>query len=491
MLRSASLAKQVRGIARTATLARVSARKRSPRNRKVHRQGLSGNPQRRAEQLRWEREAAPGRPAAFREMAYRLAGGAPAEPWWRESHGRILAQARALAWPSRLVDLETQACQIVGDEFYERLQSPAIGLHPAQWLRALAEEAGAALRKAVAKGTDEWRGLWALLCGLALTAPRTPDDAVSETVLRVREEFPDIKDPLAVALAEVDKAAKLLADRGLEPGAGCPAEGSRPTGEPLLARDAYGSRFLLAAPFSYDGGAADHWYAWDIDACWIDVVVGAGAFASAEDALREWRDAVGPTATAATLSPCTPGTTAWLLTSSLQTGALADMLQGHEPRELIREYYRHRRRARDLVVSADVGAGSAPFDAGQAQEAFLDWRAARHDDLPAVSADTAGTILAEWGPHEALDERSFYACSPHRIEMAVHLIRQSYVADDANAALQLLPEWTQWCIEHSELDDENTARSREAARSAASTLVDDEDEGSIADDDEAPFRRQE
>ena len=239
--------------------------------------------------------AGQGQPA-FRELAYRLAGGAPAEPWWRDSHGRILARARALAWPSRLVDLETQACQIVGDEFYDRLQAPGTGLHPAQWLRALAEAAGAALRTTLARGADDWCGLWALLCGLALTAPRTPDDAVSETALRLRAEFPDIKDPLQTALAEVDKAAKLLANRGLEPGARCPADGSRPAGKPLVARDAYGSRFLLTAPFSYDGGAPDHWYAWDVNACWIDVVVGAGAFASAEDALREWRDAVGPAA---------------------------------------------------------------------------------------------------------------------------------------------------------------------------------------------------
>ena len=435
--------------------------------------------------------AGQGQPA-FRELAYRLAGGAPAEPWWRDSHGRILARARALAWPSRLVDLETQACQIVGDEFYDRLQAPGTGLHPAQWLRALAEAAGAALRTTLARGADDWCGLWALLCGLALTAPRTPDDAVSETALRLRAEFPDIKDPLQTALAEVDKAAKLLANRGLEPGAGCPADGSRPAGKPLVARDAYGSRFLLTAPFSYDGGAPDHWYAWDVDACWIDVVVGAGAFASAEDALREWRDAVGPAAAAAALSPGAAGTAARLLAPSLLTGVLADMLQGHEPRELIREYYRHRRRARDLAVSADASAGPAPFDAGQAHDAFLDWYAARHDDVAAAAAEAAGTILAEWGPQEALDERSFYACSPHRIEMAAHLIRQSYDADDANPALRLLPEWTQWCIEQSGLDDDHATRSREAARVAASTLVDDEDDGAGGgEDDEAPFRRQE
>jgi len=468
----------------------VSSKKRNPRNRKVRRQGLSGNPQRRAEQLRQERWAHPGESdvSALHELAYHLAGGAAVAPWWRESHGRILARARSLAWPSRLVDLETKTCEIVGDEFYERLGSSETGLHPTQWLRALIEEAGATLRTALARDADEWRGLWALLRGLALTAPRTPGEA-SEAVLSVREEFPDIKDPLRTALAEVDRAAKLLSNRGLEPGIGYPADGARPAGEPRVARDTYGSRFLLTAPFSYDGGAPDHWYAWDIDLCWIDVVVGAGAFASAEDALREWRDAVGPMACDAALSPCAEGMTAGLLASSLRTGFMADMLQGHEPRELIREYYRHRRRAYDLGGSADVGADSSPFDEDAAHGAFLDWYATRHDDVPATTI-AAGTILAEWGPHEALDERLFYACSPHRIEMAAHLIRHGYVPEYANQALRLLPEWTQWCIEQSGLDGPAAARSRETAASAASALVEDEAKPP-APDDEAPFRRQE
>src|SRR5258708_21150840 len=163
----------------TATLRGVSSRKRNSRERRAHRQGLSGNPERRARQLQEGRAAEghsafrqlPGEPqtdpdrAAFRELAYRLAGGASAAAWWRESHERILARARALTWPTRLVDLETQACQIVGDEFYDRLQSPETGLHPAQWLRALTEKTGAALPTALAQGADDWEKLSALLCG--------------------------------------------------------------------------------------------------------------------------------------------------------------------------------------------------------------------------------------------------------------------------------------------------------------------------------------
>jgi hypothetical protein len=427
----------------------------------------------------------------LRELAYRLAGGALPEPWWRESHDRILARARALTWPVRLVDLETQACQIVGDEFYDRLRSPGTGLHPAQWLRALAEETGAALRAALAGGADDWQKLWALLCGLALMAPQTPAGAVDETVRERFPEFPAINDPLETALAEAGKFAALAADRGVVPGVGRLADGRRPAGEPLVASDVYGSRLLVTAPFYCGGGAPDHWYAWDIDLCWIAVVAGAGVFASADDALRKWRDAVGPAGSGAALSSCPAGRTAQLLGLCLRTGPLADMLQGNEPRDLIREYYRLRRRARDLTGSADAAAGSAWFDAGHAPGAFMDWYAARHDEVPAAVTEATATIYEEWGPHTYPDERWFYACSPHRIEMAAHLIRESYFAEYANAALRLLPEWTQWCIERTGLEGDAAARSREAARSAATALVHDEDDQPAAEDDKAPFRRQE
>jgi hypothetical protein len=468
----------------------VSSKKRSSGKRKVHRQGISGNPQRRAEQLRQERPPVPDR-AALRELAYKLAGGAKPAAWWPESRKRIIDRARALIWPSRLVDLETQACQIVGDEFYDRLNSPDAGLQPIQWLRALAEETGAALRAELAEGSGNWQELWALLCGLALMAPRPDPDATSEDAQRLRGELklPDIKDPLQIALAEAAEAAKLLANRELTPGISFPADGWRPAGEPRVTHDVYGSRFLLVAPFGYEGDAPDHWYAWDIDLCWIDVVVGAGVFSSAEEALGEWRGAVGPAASDAALSPSTAEMTTRLLTSALETGPLGQMLEGSESRELLREYYRLRRRARDLTGPAD-DTPSSRFNTDQAYDEFQDWYAARHDDAPKAATVAADIILDVWGPTGHPDERSFYACSPHRIEMAARLIRDGYFADEANQALRLLPEWTQWCAEHSGLDGDAAARSREAARAAAAALVDGDDRPAV-ENDEAPFRRQE
>jgi hypothetical protein len=100
-------------------------------------------------------------------------------------------------------------------------------------------------------------------------------------------------------------------------------------------------------------------------------------------------------------------------------------------------------------------------------------------------------ILYEWGPGAHPEEHSRYACSPHRIEMAARLIRDVYLPDHANAALGLLPEWTQWCIGQSGLTGDFAARSRAAALTEAASLVYDKAPGPAANQNEPPFRRQE
>lgn len=412
------------------------------------------------------------------ELAYILAGGAKPAGWWSKSHGRILTAARGRTWPARLVDVETLACEIVGDEFNDALQSSLSGLHPAQWLRALVQHTGAALRADLAHNSGQWRQLWALLCGMALMV--APGDA--ELGRMAREVFPDIEDPYETAQAEVEAAARLLADRGLAAGFEYPDDGWSPAGDPLVARDTYGSRFLLVAPFSHgrggDGTGPDHWYAWDIDACWVQSVVWAGVPGSAEEALRDWQAAAGACADGATLSPSAPAMTGKLLAPALATGPLADILRGDETREYIREYYRNRRRAHELAGSLRPAAS---FDADPELKAFLRWYAARGHDVCGEVKDDAGTILDQWGPHEHLDARMFYACSPHRIEMTAHMLREQYDAEDANSTLRLLPAWTEWCIENSGLTGDLAARARGAALTEAAALVEEKEE---EDDDE-------
>lgn len=458
----------------------MSAKKRNSSQRSGQRRGVSGNPRRRAEQLqeKQRRSAAPSDPAT-RDLAFRMAGGATPAPWWPESHRRVLAQARAASWPDRHVELEDLTCQIVGGELHDCLRRHGNGHHPAQWLVALTEAAGATLRSALDGGAEDtasgdWRGLWSLLCGIALTAPKTPGDPRDGATLLARRYFPDIKDPQAAALAEADEAARLLADRRITAPPPAPGGGCRAAGTALVARDDYGSRFLLAAPFGYDGEdgeTAGHWYAWDIDACWLDAVVGAGTFASAEEALADWRDAVGSAASRAELVASPPDLTERLLTQSLPADAFWDAVRGDEPLALLEEHYRQRRRARELVESLGglpAGTGAFMVDMDKARDEFLAWYAARHGP-GAVSpgmADAVDTITDQWGPHKDIDDRGFYACSPHRIEVAARLIRNGDYQEHAAPAIRLLPDWTQWCAERNGLVGDSAARAREAAVSA-------------------------
>ena len=143
------------------------------------------------------------------------------------------------------------------------------------------------------------------------------------------------------------------------------------------------------------------------------------------------------------------------------------------------------------TAASVAAASSGGDDPGPAREAFLGWYAARHDDVPQDAAEAVDTILQEWGPRVHPGERSRYACSPHRIEMAARLIRDAYFPDHANAALRLLPEWTQWCIGQSGLDGDFAAWSRAVALTETAALVDEETNALAAERDGAPFRRQE
>jgi len=328
------------------------------------------------------------------------------------------------------------------------------------------------MRADFAADGKEWPKLWAFCCGLA------------------GEEN----------LADLEAEADVIAERGLTPVPGLPVPWYQPTAgaDVLAARDAYGARFLLIAPFSDPGQPADpdHWYAWDLDWCADGLVVAAGAYGSAAEALAEWRVFAGPSAATAELASCPPELGIGLLDPALADSPQAESVLGGEPAEFLREIPRLSRRASALTASLGRLLAREPSSppAGSrdsAIEDFLDWHtehAGNSPDARDEAAEALDLLLAEWGPDVPPDERAFCACSPHRIRACASILRDSYEPAWVNKALSLLPGWTQWCASKTALNAEAAGRALAAARAEAAILA---SETHTVTEDEAPFRRPE
>jgi len=453
----------------------VASRKRKPGKAPQRRQGkgLSGNPQRRAEQLLGRDEA-----ERFRQQPLSVSTSAPGSqrtwPWWDDSHRKVLAQVLATEWPSRLLDIETVTGRLAGDVFYAQVNAPGpgTGLTPAGWLRALAETARDAMKADLAAAGKDWPRLWAFCCGLA-------DEERAVVPAAEAEEF---------------------AVHGVTPVPFIPVPWYQPTkdSDALVARDAYGGRVLVTAPFSDPASAAaiDHWYAWDLDWCADDLVVAAGVYDSADAALAEWRGPVGRAAATAVFVPCPPELGVRLLAPALAGSLQRDSVWGDEPVEFFHEFPRLFRRAAALTVSVGRVPRRQPAaylaDARVAAiEDFVACHAGRALNSPGArgaSEEAVELILAEWGPDAFPDERTFYACSPHRIETCASILRDTYEPNAVNKALLLLPDWVEWCARRTELNSELANRALVVARAEAATPA---RESQVITEREAPFRRPE
>jgi hypothetical protein len=423
----------------------VAAKKRrvGKPGRGRQRTGLSGNPQRRALQLR------EGSAAGLAHGASAFQPGRRSWPWWAGSHRQVLEQVRAAEWPAHLLDAEALAGQLAGDEFYRRLNAPGpgTGFTPAGWWQALAEAALDALDADLAMDGKEWAKLWAFCCGVV-------DEETRE---------------------ELENQGRVITAQGLVAVPGVPVPWYQPTAgaDVLVARDAYGARFLLVAAFSDPGrpGDPDHWYAWDLDWCVHGLVVAAGTYDSAAEALAEWRASVSPAA-ATELASCPPELCIRLLSQALPGSFQAASVLGDEPAEFFREMARLSRRASVLAASqsrllAGVPSRLLADSRDSVVEEFLDWHAGHSADARGEVAERLDLLLGEWGPDAPPDEQAFLACSPHRIQACATILRDSYEPDWVNTALPLLPVWIRWCASKASLDDEAVAHALAAARAEA------------------------
>lgn len=377
-----------------------------------------------------------------------------ARSWWDASAADVVASAHRLEAVGGLLALEDAACRLLGEEMALRVEREDGGLDLPGWLKTVADRAAVHLQDS---GSDA-------------DAPARSDDTASRLLLHVIVSTGTDRAAKA-AKAHLDKhkrttAAAAFAER--YPWA-AKASSARPTGGALAAVDAYGSRYLLVAPFQTPGDESTaHWYAWDIDLCDTQRVVGAGVFTDPDNALADWKDAVGATTAAnSTMSPVSdPATIRDLLDDCLRHELVGGSIMGDETADLLSEYFRMRSRAHHLFRSlpgrkSDPRATAdrkrhATSHTDHAVEEFSAWFRDHHpgDDL---DEDIAATLATDWlgtGPAFAR-----FSCSPHRVRATTSVLHDSYENEAAAAIRALLPAWITWCATKTGLPTTLTERS--------------------------------
>ncbi|MDP4502049.1 hypothetical protein [Nonomuraea turcica] len=378
-------------------------------------------------------------------MLFESLMGTAGDQWWPDSQDAIIERLADLPAYSPL-RLENAVVDLVGEEMWTRTQTETMGFHWDQYLASLADLVRDEIQIAARTG-GQIDDLWRMLYGLAAMTPPSSGEMLRRDLdLAIREAIKDTTTALAKA--------------GIAPGWPSEILRATPAGEPLLLSDAYGSRYAFLAPFAW-GEEDPHWYCWDIDRCTGDRVVHAAVFASPEEALAEWRAAVGTHAASASTqpAPCDQATARDLLDPLCRSDLLGALLLGSESQQLIAERYRLRQRARALCESFTVAPEPKPKqDLNPIIDDFAAWLRDRDDHRP--EREDIATLADTWS---RVCGAGYYACSPHRIEHTVILVSDGYIKKYAEAILDLLPQWVEWCIERTGLTGELAERSRQTA----------------------------
>src|SRR5205823_13364695 len=149
------------------------------------------------------------------------------------------------------------------------------------------------------------------------------------------------------------------------------------TGEIWELRDVYGSRFGIIAGYTYPDSLDASVFLFDIDACGMVDMAGAGSFDDLAHAAAAWRTAVGDAGADAELRPVPdPGQLECMV-----HWESSDMLTGWESDSVLDNWFRGRRRYRDLDLVLHKRRTPLPparslyhdVDTGSAVRAFTAW----------------------------------------------------------------------------------------------------------------------
>ncbi|MPY80937.1 MAG: hypothetical protein GEV04_21370 [Actinophytocola sp.] len=376
----------------------------------------------------------------------------------REERRRSLATSAAAELITELADitpdiddaeLADELCRRCGEHLATWADGPSDSdVSPDGFIVAVVQVACARVEEALAESTaaDGWQGPWRILAAVAGIVPSWLGEPVDDAVRQLREH------PGGQHLPALPK-------------------GPRVTGEVVWTRDAYGSRFGIAAPVSTPQ-RPNRWYLWDVDACGFrPFTVHSAYYPTAEAALSAWRAGVGDVAGGgSSFSPVD------------DPGLLAELLPTHEGifrtgcenGEQFAEYHRARRLAEAVMRGLRRGRATTPVDPeAEAPTEFLRWLETQRGDLHPDADELVRELVESW--QIEVPAALFYCCSPHRMACAVLHIRNYYQDDFAAELIELLPDWMRWLATRSGLSPELVERCQPYATGHVHPDVGDDD----------------
>jgi hypothetical protein len=374
-----------------------------------------------------------------------LAGPRELPGWFDNSITGVLDRAGVVLAAEGPRELEEATARLLGAELHRLIHEEQQGLWLDWWFEQLVEAAVARTRAEAARD-GVWQAPWWLLHGLTSIGPPALAAAAQTALGRARKAVP------GAGYRSQPEWLRLLPRIGA-------------TGEVWQLRDAYGTRFAVIAGFTYPDGTDRSVFLFDVDACGLVDLVGAGVFDDLQEATAAWRARVGEAADHAGPAPVD---SAEQLSCLVHCQVGEEMVQGTEPRAVTDNWFRARRRIHDLAHALRKRGMALPearnlfrdVDVDPAAEAFTAWYRATHGTDPDPEAVDA--VAAEW--LEGALPGTEHAASPHRARYLRALV-DDWIPDHpvTVTAKEMLPEWVRWNGEQAGLPEHFLNRAVAAA----------------------------
>jgi hypothetical protein len=365
-----------------------------------------------------------------------LAGPRQQPEWFDASITGVLDRSDAVLAARGPRDLEEATARLLGAELHRAINEESRGLRFDRWFEHLVEAAVARIRVEASRD-GAWQAPWWLLHGLTSVGPPALAAAAQTALGRARK---DLRRDESQSQPEWLRLLPRISA----------------TGEVWQMCDVYGARFAVIAGFSYPDGTDPSVFLFDIDACGLVDLVHAGVFDDVAQAAATWRATIGDAADQTNPTPVVTGDQLSCLIHC-QTGE--DMVKGTEPRAVMDNWFRARRRTHDLVQALRKRGVTLPearnlfrdVDTEPMVEAFTVWFRAAHGTEP--DPEVVDALAAEW--LEGALPGTQHAASPHRARYLLTLISDWIPEHPITvAAKALLPEWVRWNGEQAALPED-------------------------------------